>query len=151
MHSMFYFYVVCVCEQFNIYFIGASTADFSDTRWRVLHLWERKDSISGDKKVTCYNFVGFMTLFLFTNPLRVLRPTSLRICQALVLPPYQRQGHGASLMKLAYSLGKDMEVFDITVEDPADGFTALRDALDLKVRIYMDSFSTTDCSTIGTK
>lgn len=37
-------------------------------------------------------FVGFLTLFLFTQPLRFSCPNSLRICQIVVLPPFQRQG-----------------------------------------------------------
>ncbi|CAF3463461.1 unnamed protein product [Rotaria socialis] len=62
----------------------------------------------------------------------------------LILPPYQRKGHGRRLLTAIYNdLRKDSRVQDITAEDPSDEFVALRDlvALELCHKYLPDFFS----------
>ena len=57
-----------------------------------------------------------------------------RISQALVLPPFQRAGHGAALLRAAYDYcirtHPSDKLVDIAVEDPSENFTQLRDKVD---------------------
>lgn len=56
-----------------------------------------------------------------------------RISQMLVLPPFQKQGHGAELLQAAYRMYNTQDrVIDIAVEDPSENFTKLRDFVDCK-------------------
>lgn len=73
--------------------------------------------------------VAFASVYAFETP---FHGTRVRICQVLVLPPYQRRGHGAALLRAIYAdlLGRD-DVTEVTVEDPAPGFTQLRNRVDL--------------------
>ena len=147
--------------------------------WKVLYIfrkhkhkrWTKRVNLDADVDVadddedddskaafTGYSLVGYMTLFGFFAPLR--KPKSgiiMRICQALVLPPFQRQGHGKRMMRAVndYAYGKfdDLlkgskgdgngngnrdgndavmqgDIVEVNVEDPAPGFTYMRDAVD---------------------
>ena len=89
----------------------------------------------------------------------------------LILPPFQRQGHGgwycvspqrthththtrphthtphtythssAQLLQSVYDVvTSDPQVLDVTVEDPSDEFTALRDFVDCKNALRLDCF-----------
>ena len=57
-----------------------------------------------------------------------------RISQALVLPPFQRAGHGSALLRAAYAYCHEAyppaKLTDITVEDPSENFRHLRDKVD---------------------
>lgn len=54
-----------------------------------------------------------------------------KVCQALVLPPWQRQGHGNKLLHQVYAdVMSRKDVYQVTVEDPSPGFTRLRDQVD---------------------
>ena len=50
---------------------------------------------------------GFLTLYAFNNP---LKGKSIRVCQVLILPPFQRQGHGQRLLREAYRLAREKDV-----------------------------------------
>jgi GNAT superfamily N-acetyltransferase len=116
-----------------------------------------------------YSLAGYMTLFTFYSPFK--KPKSgnvLRICQAMVLPPYQRQGHGKAMMRAVYDYAKGsyndilgfvdgsnhvnvvagngglniginngdstvQEIVEVNVEDPAPGFTYMRDRVDYQL------------------
>ena len=72
-----------------------------------------------------------MTLYYFENPFRKpIAGTIVRICQVLILPPYQRQNHGRHMLQALYSYynnaDTDKNIVEINVEDPAPAFTALR-------------------------
>jgi histone acetyltransferase 1 len=84
-----------------------------------------------------------MTLYHFTSHFRKPLPgTVLRICQVLLLPPYQRSGHGQRMLTIIHewadgtfnhSLPTDLAVNDIVeinVEDPAPAFIWLRNKVD---------------------
>ena len=67
--------------------------------------------------------------------MRDTRPDILRLTQLLLLPPYQRAGHGVEVMgciaKWAEEEGGGERVGEVGVEDPCEGMTRLRDAFDL--------------------
>ena len=113
----------------------------------------------GQEGVCQYSLAGFMTLFHFHAPFHKPVPgTIVRICQALILPHYQRQGHGKRMMhfvydKLAQNQGRDSgdagdgglsvksivnnsisneNIVMVNVEDPAPGFVALRNKVDFE-------------------
>jgi histone acetyltransferase 1 len=145
------------------------TSDQGGGNWKVLYLFarhhkndihnERQDGQEGrmpdvsknkidqvpSEKVSVYSLVGYMTLFTFYSPFK--KPKSgnvLRICQALILPPFQRQGHGKAMMSCVYDYarGKNCKkddnsesciqdsIVEVNVEDPAPGFSYMRDSVD---------------------
>lgn len=112
-------------EKVAVMFIEtADGVDFSgDDRWQCLWLAKcNRDS--------SFSLVGYYTLFSFRNP---YAGTRLRICQALILPPYQGQGLGRQLLAATYRMAqRNAEVVEVTVEDPAPGFQQLRDAIDFE-------------------
>lgn len=58
-----------------------------------------------------------------------------RIGQFLILPPFQRKGHGFRVMELLYEFAATQyaPLRDISVEDPSPDFVALRDCTDLAI------------------
>lgn len=101
------------------------------TDWKVIYLFhDHGDSI--------FSLAGYMTLYHFSSPFR--KPTAgciIRICQALILPPYQRMGHGKKMVKTVfhYAEGKIAEsnsepIVEVNCEDPAPGFQLLRTIVD---------------------
>lgn len=59
-------------------------------------------------------------------------PSRERISQFIILPPFQRGGHGAALYDTMIEIFRaDKSVFEITVEDPNEAFDELRDYSDL--------------------
>ena len=52
----------------------------------------------------------------------------LRLSQCIILPPFQKQGHGARMLRAFYAHGREDEsVLDMSVEDPSPEFQAMRD------------------------
>ena len=105
-----------------------------DGYWKVMYLF-RKHSPQQ------YSLAGFVTLFHFSAPFRKPLPgTIVRVCQAVILPPYQREGHGREMLHKVHDLaqgssGDDLgkygrSIVEINVEDPAPGFVALRNLVD---------------------
>lgn len=143
-------------ETFASFFIdGASNIDAGDPRWEVLVVWEQhrrlqgredQDTSTDDDDVESVALVGYLTLFTFTNPTRRVSPSSLRVCQALVFPPFQRQGHGRRLMDVVHTLAKDRDCFEVTVEDPAPGFVRLRSSMDMRRCMTSELFAKRDGS-----
>ena len=104
--------------------------------WKVMYLFRKHSP-------TKFSLAGFVTLFHFSAPFRKPKPgTIIRVCQAVVLPPYQRSGHGRELLHKVHDLaqgkfdnviGKYGEsIVEINVEDPAPGFVALRNLVDFE-------------------
>jgi histone acetyltransferase 1 len=106
--------------------------------WSILYLFQ----IHGEKQ---YSFAGYITLYHFNSPFRKPIPGSVvRICQALILSPYQRSGHGFTMMNAVYKWAFDgyskllkredaeipKSIVEINVEDPAPAFVALRNRVD---------------------
>jgi histone acetyltransferase 1 len=125
----------------------SNVASNSGGFWKVVYLFQKIPRKG-------YSLAGYVTLFHFHAPFHKPKPGIIvRICQALVLPPYQRQGHGQTLMTCVYDLahGKysdiykdnDTKIVQINVEDPAPGFVALRNKVDYQlVRQHLEWFPT---------
>ena len=107
--------------------------------WKCVYVYRRH-------KADKYSLVGYTTLFHFNSPFR--KPKAgivMRVCQAIVLPPYQRGGHGSMMLNEVYKIaegrplsidestksGND-EIVEVNVEDPCPGFVALRNKVDFK-------------------
>lgn len=111
-----------------------NVADDQSGYWKVLYL--------SQKSQDGYALVGYCTLFHFHAPFHKPDPGQIvRICQALVLPPFQGQGHGKHMMECIYdaihmklkgAYENDQPVVQINVEDPAPGFVALRNKVDFE-------------------
>jgi GNAT superfamily N-acetyltransferase len=121
--------------------VADETAGF----WKVLYLFQKHSA-------TKYSLAGYLTLFHFTAPFRKpVAGTVARICQVLLLPPYQRSGHGQVMLQAVADLahgvyatpptrqqspskkelkGYAESLVEVNVEDPAPGFTALRNRVD---------------------
>ncbi|CAM9543885.1 unnamed protein product [Laminaria digitata] len=110
---------------------AADPIDLTDDRWEVFYLFEEETTreVLGEKWRPAA-LAGYFTLFGFRNP---VKGVSLRICQALILPRFQRQGHGQALLAYLYDLARSRDsVFEITVEDPAPGFEKVRNLVDAR-------------------
>lgn len=98
--------------------------------------------------------VGFCSVYPFYTLKRegskIVDCRRLRISQFLVLPPFQRQGHGRKLLRAVYTYAnkgykeprsqigfnalesteqktyEPRECYEVTVENPGDDFSALR-------------------------
>ena len=113
--------------------------------WKVLYLYQKhnnNDVDNNNDNANQYSLVGYMTLFHFFAPFHKPEPgIVVRICQALVLPTYQGQGHGKRLMQALYDLvhhgqkyyTDGQAIVQVNVEDPAPGFIALRNKMDLQL------------------
>lgn len=133
-------------------YIKTDDVDWTLERWKVYFLYE----VIGDTTDTSspYSFAGYATTYRFWNlpppkkqhgafeqpypsmeavtPLTL--PSRLRISQFLVLPPYQRGGHGSSLYQTIYSeVMADPTIHELSIEDPSEECDKLRDINDWKV------------------
>lgn len=114
----------------SLYFIdGSSFVDFERPGWTIYTLY--CNGGGGGDGARC--IAGFVTAHLFTQPFREERPTSLKICQVLVLPPFQRRGLASRIVSQIYADAARANHFEVTVEDPAPTFALLRDIVDLQL------------------
>lgn len=120
-------------QRMALWFI--ETADEVDLKqkdggcWKVLYLFCRH----GPNK---YSLAGYTTLFHFMSPFKKPKPgIVVRICQVMVLPPYQRAGHGKFMLQAVYDdvCCCQEEIVEINVEDPAPAFVALRNRVDYEL------------------
>ncbi|XP_077993239.1 histone acetyltransferase type B catalytic subunit-like [Glandiceps talaboti] len=123
-------------QTFLWWFIDAvSYIDVDDDRWQFYLLFE-KYIVDGTSQ---YSIAGYCTVYKYYAYPNKTRP---RVSQMLILPPYQRQGLGAQLLETIYiDYRQDLEVLDITVEDPSDDFIRLRDFVDCKACLHLSSFA----------
>jgi len=137
---------------------GANYIDLKDPNFKVFNIYRRRRTADGGER---YTYVGMLSVYeYFTSQKRpqqlnkgataitertpladldldgsserhtYLRP---RVSQVLILPPFQKQGHGARLLQTVYNYcNANSKVVDIAVEDPSDGFTMLRDIVDAR-------------------
>ncbi|CDH48914.1 histone acetyltransferase type b catalyticsubunit [Lichtheimia corymbifera JMRC:FSU:9682] len=109
-----------------LYIEGSSYIEDDDEKWEIYTIYRREHT--GDSEM--YHFVGYATLYpFFYWP----ENTRMRISQFLVLPPFQKQGHGSELYKTLYQiLMTRSEIKEITVEDPNEEFSDMRDKNDFR-------------------
>lgn len=102
--------------------------------WKVMYLFRKHSP-------TKFSLAGYVTLFHFSAPFRRPKPGMIvRVCQAVVLPPYQRSGHGRELLHQLHEMAQGefddaigtygKAIVEINVEDPAPGFVSLRNLVD---------------------
>ncbi|KAL9967697.1 hypothetical protein ACROYT_G025984 [Oculina patagonica] len=121
-------------QTFLLWFIdGSSYIDSDDERWRFFLLFEKRKE-AGE---THYSLAGYTTVYQYYAYPDKIRA---RISQMLILPPFQKQGHGVQMLQTVDRFYiKDPQVLDITVEEPSYDFIRLRD--------YVDAL---DCSKLST-
>ncbi len=141
-------------QTLSYYYIeNASVVHIRDPDWKVLFLFRQHTmtttapTLSSSSSATHgYSLVGYVTLFHFHNPYRKpIGGTIVRICQVLILPPYQRQKHGHQMLHALYQYCSNNDndgdtttnttvvqhnIVEINVEDPAPAFTYLRILVD---------------------
>ncbi|XP_022087099.1 histone acetyltransferase type B catalytic subunit-like isoform X2 [Acanthaster planci] len=116
------------------YIDAASYIDMDDEKWVYYTVFE-KYIINGNKR---YAVAGYATAYRYYAYPDMTRP---RISQVLVLPPFQRQGHGVQLLQTMYShFRNDTKILDITVEDPSEDFVRLRDFVDCRDCMKLPAF-----------
>lgn len=122
-------------QTFILFFIdAASYIDVDDDKWSYYLLFE-KYKYNGNPQ---YAIAGYMTVYnYYAYPSR-RRP---RISQVLILPPFQKQGHGVQLLQTFYNTCYgNSDILDITVEDPSENFQRLRDFVDARNCMKLKSF-----------
>lgn len=146
-------------QVFVLFYIEAGSllnleeVDWSLDRWRVYFTFE--NVASSQLNQSQYSFIGYSTTYRFWRygvqrqrsktslldsfpNLPSVSPkqldSRLRISQFLLLPPYQKAGHGSQLYQAIYKeVMADPTVNELTVEDPSEEFDQLRDSCDWKV------------------
>jgi len=138
------------------YIETADDVDLSDDSrgsWKVMYLFRNHNTSSLDEEQL--SLAGYITLLHVNSPFRKPKPGIIvRVCQALVLPPYHRAGHGSTMLQSIHdyadtneSPSSGMDIVEINVEDPAPAFVALRDTVDFRRFVQR---SCTDCAYLGT-
>lgn len=124
-------------QTFLIWYVdAASFIDIDDERWMFYIIYEKVKSPCGS---TFYHIVGYQTVYRYYAYPFMERP---RISQVLVLPPFQKQGHGAELLQTFYTeCWSNSDILDITVEDPSEDYQRVRDFVDTRNCMELESFS----------
>ncbi|KZV91056.1 histone acetyltransferase type B catalytic subunit [Exidia glandulosa HHB12029] len=120
-----------------LYIEGGSFINEDEDKWEFVMLFEqrrRKDSA----RTPVYHFVGYSSLYpFFYWPDKV----RLRLSQFVILPPFQKQGHGSQLYRAIYNyVLTQPNIAELTVEDPAEAFEDLRDKNDLEMLLANERF-----------
>ncbi|KAI9342913.1 acyl-CoA N-acyltransferase [Obelidium mucronatum] len=142
-------------QVFLLLFIeGASAIDDEDDAWEChLTFEKRRRTTAGATPGHDYSYslVGFSTVYAFWCFPDGKR---MRISQFLIMPPFQKQGHGKQLynaMKRDFVSRK--EVTDFGVEDPNEDFSNLRDICDIQFLLAeverIKSFGNTDQQSVS--
>jgi len=120
-----------------LYIEGGSYIVEDESAWEFVVLYEKRKR-RGEPGVATYHFAGYSSLYPFyCFPERI----RLRLSQFVILPPYQRQGHGSALYTAIYQrVVSQGHVSELTVEDPAEAFEDLRDRNDLKMLLGLKQF-----------
>ena len=115
-------------QTFLMWFIdAASYIDTSDRKWDYFVIYEKVANHEAESS-WIYYFVGYCTVYRYYAYPDKIRP---RISQFLILPPFQRKSLGAKLLQNVYNYYyTDNSIIDITVEDPSEEFSHLRDYVD---------------------
>ncbi|KZS98869.1 histone acetyltransferase type B [Sistotremastrum niveocremeum HHB9708] len=123
-----------------LYIEGGSYIQEDEDRWEFVVLYEKKKTQREDgQTLESYHFVGYSSLYPFWF---YEDKTRLRLSQFVVLPPYQKQGHGSALYNAIYANIVSREtVAELTVEDPSEAFEDLRDKNDLLMLLKHEQFN----------
>ncbi|KAG2184807.1 hypothetical protein INT43_000720 [Umbelopsis isabellina] len=113
---------------------GSSYIDSEDEKWDIYTIFKREDET--DSKL--YHFVGYATVYpFFCWPDKI----RMRISQFLILPPFQKCGHGNILYSTIYNeIMTRNDVVEMNVEDPNEDFSDLRDKNDVRMLMKANAF-----------
>jgi len=124
-----------------LYIEAASFIDDEDPRWMIYLCRSRRDQ----------RLVGFATVYRFPaiEKLQEFDPhrEKWRLAQLLILPPYQRAGHGTRFLHALYERARCVSeqtgrcVLEISIEDPAPALCCVRDLVDLEKLLTSDDAS----------
>ncbi|KAG8217275.1 acyl-CoA N-acyltransferase [Butyriboletus roseoflavus] len=118
-----------------LYVEAGSYINEDEDGWEFVMLFEKRQRKDG---IATYHFVGYSSLYNFYCFPEKVR---LRLSQFVILPPYQRLGHGSELYIAIYNLVLSLpDVSELTVEDPAEAFEDLRDRNDLRMLLANEQF-----------
>lgn len=98
-------------QMFLLWYVdAASFIDIDDDQWHYFNMYEKYSSTSGNNNR--YATIGFATVYQYYAYPHHTRP---RIAQVLILPPFQKLGLCAQLLRAIYRqyVGRN-EVKDIT-------------------------------------
>lgn len=114
-------------QTFCLFFIdGSSYIDEEDPKWEIFMLFEKYKT---ETNHTRYAIIGYVTVYPFyAYP----DSTRLRVSQFVILPPYQKHGHGSKLLSAVYTYSQSGNIKEVCVEDPSDAFQSMRDLVDYK-------------------
>ncbi|KAI9469796.1 MAG: acyl-CoA N-acyltransferase [Benjaminiella poitrasii] len=113
---------------------GSSYIEDDDEKWEIYTVFKREKL----NEAFAYHFVGYCTAYPFYCWLENIR---MRISQFLILPPYKKKGHGSKLYQTIYQLFRSRkEICEITVEDPNEEFSDMRDKNDIRYLLEHDAF-----------
>ncbi|EKX50301.1 hypothetical protein GUITHDRAFT_104111 [Guillardia theta CCMP2712] len=140
-------------QSLAIWFIEAlSYIELDDPGWSIVLTYEAttlNSKKTANVEEVRYRLVGFATLYrhrLVNTTMEKVKDITpnledvvgrndifrLNISQFLILPEYQRKGHGAQMMRQIYKIAmKDDKLLDLQVEDPTDGFQEMRMKIEL--------------------
>lgn len=129
-----------------MWFIESATMiDFEDSRWDCFMIFEKYNPSTGEDSTATpvstedrYYFAGYATVYRYYAYPDKTRP---RVSQFLILPQYRRNGLGTTLLQSIYDYYKRQPAtLDITAEDPDEEFIAMRDLLDCRNCLKLDTF-----------
>ncbi|KAI0253813.1 acyl-CoA N-acyltransferase [Lactifluus subvellereus] len=120
-----------------LYIEAGSYINEEEDSWEFVVLYEKRKRRATPVTET-YHFVGYSSLYPFyCFPDKV----RLRLSQFVIVPPYQRQGHGSALYNAIYQYVLTRpSISELTVEDPAEAFEDLRDRNDLAMLLGHAAF-----------
>lgn len=124
---------------------SANMIDFEDSRWDCFMIFEKYNPSTSEGTETTpissedrYFFAGYATVYRYYAYPDRTRP---RVSQMLILPQYRRNGLGTRLLQSIYDFYKKQpSTLDITAEDPDEEFISMRDLLDCKNCLQLNSF-----------
>ncbi|XP_042055562.1 histone acetyltransferase type B catalytic subunit-like [Salvia splendens] len=102
---------------------GSNPIDVIDPRWEI-YILVQKGQEDG-----CMRLLGFAAVYRFHRYPDAMR---LRLGQILIVPPYQRKGYGARLLKTLNSIALSENVYDLTIEEPVDALQHVRTCIDVQ-------------------
>ncbi|OAX41608.1 acyl-CoA N-acyltransferase [Rhizopogon vinicolor AM-OR11-026] len=116
-----------------LYIEAGSYINEDDDAWEFSVLSRKRQS-----GTETYHFIGYSSLYNFYCFPEKLR---MRLSQFVIIPPYQRHGHGSELYHAIYNYVLSRpSLSELTVEDPAEAFEDLRDRNDLKMLLANEQF-----------
>ncbi|ESK94254.1 histone acetyltransferase type b catalytic subunit [Moniliophthora roreri MCA 2997] len=120
-----------------LYIEGGSYIKEEEDEWEFVVLYEKRKRLDSPN-VSTYHFVGYSSLYKFYY---YPEKTRLRLSQFVILPPYQRAGHGSELYISIYNyVLAQPHIGELTVEDPAEAFEDLRDKNDMLMLLSNEDF-----------